>query len=403
MKVISPPPMHFARLSQSVLAAPPCPLSVKVQRLGRYSLAIAIGSILPQVYPAIARSMALEEASPNQLPSSLSFQESDAVEPDWAEDSEHELGTVGAPKSEASNPVALTLTLPPVDEHSSEVSPDSAPALAPSPDAEVKQDEPLPESSSWSWFADPSARPSAVEPDAPRDRPASTDSVPSLKAEQTLDQLFAGGTDSLVAKAVGSAEGTRTPEGEKTWAYYGHTDPGNGVHNLGTFSYQHGASSPEEADQRQLLRLQTQARQIQADAESRGMALGIEEQLNAIDLANQAPKAALSYGGYLDRLQEAYQMGLQGSEAILWARVRSYIDPSTQRWNAPGLGNNLAQIEADQRRRMDAIARTMIVAGNPASTDSFSFSQLPEEPVVPRSPATPSPKRLFSGAIDFSS
>ncbi|OLP18842.1 hypothetical protein BST81_07950, partial [Leptolyngbya sp. 'hensonii'] len=75
-----------------------------------------------------------------------------------------------------------------------------------------------------------------------------------------LDLLFQGGSFSLVAKAVGAAEGTRTPDGGRTWAYYGHRDPGNGVWNLGSFSYQHGADSPAEADVKQLRRLTGQAR-----------------------------------------------------------------------------------------------------------------------------------------------
>lgn len=71
--------------------------------------------------------------------------------------------------------------------------------------------------------------------------------------------MFEGDEHSLVAIAIGSAEGTRTPEGNKTSAYYGHIDPGNGVWNLGSFSYQHGAASPEAADQQQLKQLQAQA------------------------------------------------------------------------------------------------------------------------------------------------
>ena len=72
----------------------------------------------------------------------------------------------------------------------------------------------------------------------------STTSNPSL----SLQKFFEGGGDSLVAKSVGSAEGTRTPSGGYTRAYYGHVDPGNGVWNLGSYSYQHGAVSPQEAD-----------------------------------------------------------------------------------------------------------------------------------------------------------
>jgi hypothetical protein len=173
-----------------------------------------------------------------------------------------------------------------------------------------------------------------------------------------IDPLFVGGSNSLVARAVGHAEGTRTTNGDKTWAYYGHIDPGNGVWNLGTFSYQHGARSPEEADTKQLQRLYTQAQELQAQAQKQNMTLDQTELLNALDLANQAPLAALDRG-YIDRLHQAKAMGLSGSEAVLWARVRSFIDPDTGLWNAPGLGNSLHSITDDQQRRMLAIAQVL--------------------------------------------
>lgn len=170
------------------------------------------------------------------------------------------------------------------------------------------------------------------------------------------DELFEGGSDSLVAKAVGSAEGTRTPDGGKTWAYHGHVDPGNSRWNMGSFSYQHGATSPEDADRRQLYRLRRQYDVLQESALSAGLRLGLEEQLNGIDLANQAPLAALDRGGYVDRLRQAYDRGLRGSEAVLQARTYSYLNPRTNQWDAPGLGNNLDSISRDQARRQTAIA-----------------------------------------------
>lgn len=176
------------------------------------------------------------------------------------------------------------------------------------------------------------------------------------RALNSLESLFSGGSDSLVARTVGSAEGTRSPTGDRTSAYNGHTDPGNGAHNLGTFSYQHGASSPEEADERQLKRLRQQAETLQKKAKDLGLELTQAELLNGIDLANQAPQAALDRGGYVERLKEAKEMGRSGDDAILWARTRSFIDPDTQQWNAPGLGNNVVSIEHDQQRRMKAIA-----------------------------------------------
>lgn len=112
--------------------------------------------------------------------------------------------------------------------------------------------------------------------------------------------LFEGGTYSLVARIVGHAEGTRTAEGHRTRAYYGHVDPGNGVWNLGSFSYQHCNSlcTPEEADDRQLQRLRNQTALLQQRAAAYGLSLSLEAKLNGIDLANQAPLAALDRGGY---------------------------------------------------------------------------------------------------------
>jgi hypothetical protein len=174
-----------------------------------------------------------------------------------------------------------------------------------------------------------------------------------------LNDLFAGGSDSLVARTAGHAEGTRTPNGSKTRAYYGHSDPGNGVWNLGSFSYQHGAKSPEEADEKQLRRLEGQAAVIRQKADVQRLNLSLEEELNAIDLANQAPLAALDTPGYIDWLKQARERGLTGSEAVLWARTQSYWNPRRNRWEAPGLGNTEDGISHDQNRRLTAIARAL--------------------------------------------
>jgi hypothetical protein len=169
--------------------------------------------------------------------------------------------------------------------------------------------------------------------------------------------LFRGDSKSLVAKAVGSAEGTRQPNGGTNPAYYGHIDPGNAAWNVGTFSYQHCSTcSPQEADRRQLRRLRWQFQQIRQQAQRQGLQLSLEEQLNAIDLANQSPIAALASGGFIDRLRWTRQQGWQGSEAVLQARVFSYQNPYTQLWDAPGLGNTESGIRRDQSRRQAAIA-----------------------------------------------
>ncbi|MDX2096646.1 MAG: hypothetical protein SFW36_02635, partial [Leptolyngbyaceae cyanobacterium bins.59] len=188
----------------------------------------------------------------------------------------------------------------------------------------------------------------------------------SPSSNRPLQELFLGDTTSLVAKAVGAAEGTRTPSGQRTQAYYGHHDPGNGVWNLGTFSYQHGARSPQEADRKQLQRLERQAQVLRRQAATYKLELSLAEELNGIDLANQSPRAALDRG-YIKRLKQAREKGLTGSEAVIWARTHAYQDPETGRWNAPGLGNTPASIRRDQRRRYEAVRQA--IAAHQANTD----------------------------------
>jgi hypothetical protein len=161
--------------------------------------------------------------------------------------------------------------------------------------------------------------------------------------------MFEGGERSIVARTVGHAEGTRAATGEKTQAYYGHSDPGNAVWNQGSFSYQHESNGPADADVKQLKRLQKQFAIISQQAKSKGLVLSDLEKLNAIDLANQAPLAALDIGGFVDRLSEC-------KRDLLCARSRSFINPRNGRLEAPGLGGNMPQVERDQQRRMDAIS-----------------------------------------------
>ena len=171
---------------------------------------------------------------------------------------------------------------------------------------------------------------------------------------RNLSKLYEGGRNSLVARAVGAAEGTRTSWGGYTKAYYGHTDPGNGVWNLGTFSYQHGAKSPEEADFTQLKTLRKYADFIVDGLKKLGITPTLKEVLNGIDLGNQAPLALLDRG-YIPWLKKAYDAGMSERDRIIYARTRSYLDPDTGYWNAPGLGNTLSSIQWDQTRRYGAI------------------------------------------------
>ncbi len=193
---------------------------------------------------------------------------------------------------------------------------------------------------------------------AERPQSAGSEVLPGV---DNADAIFEGGSNSIVARVVGHAEGTRSLNGSKTRAYYGHVDPGNGVWNLGSFSYQHcdATCTPEEADDRQLRRLRRQSQVLTQRADSNGIQMTLEERLNGIDLANQAPLAALDQGGYVDWLRAAHQKGLTGSSAVLWARTYSFLNPKTQTWDAPGLGNRYDSITGDQERRRDAIASAL--------------------------------------------
>jgi len=224
----------------------------------------------------------------------------------------------------------------------------------------------------------------AAEPDAVEVAVSST---------QVLLSLFAGDTDSLVARAVGSAEGTRTPEGKRTAAYNGHTDPGNRAWNLGTFSYQHGAASPEEADRLQLQRLQRQSQVLKRRAQAHNLTLTLDETLNGIDLANQSPLAAIGRVGYIERLAEARSQGLSGHEAIVWARTHSYINPDTNRWNAPGLGNTYPSIRRDQDRRARAVASALAAYRQEQPQFPSTWTLAPENAVSAAPAPASSPAR----------
>lgn len=198
-----------------------------------------------------------------------------------------------------------------------------------------------------------------VETPAKPDQSSGLNQITSHSNQTYPDSdLFGGGVNSLVSKAVGSAEGTRTPTGGYTSAYYGHVDPGNGVWNLGSFSYQHGAASPEEADNKQLKRLQRQMIELRRQAKKNSFSLSLLEELNGIDLANQAPLAALDRG-YIDWLSVAKQQSMDSQSQIVWARTKAFLDPDTGYWDAPGLGNHWDAIYRDQQRRYDAIARAL--------------------------------------------
>lgn len=167
----------------------------------------------------------------------------------------------------------------------------------------------------------------------------------------STENLFAT-ADSVGAIAIGVAEGTRTPSGGYTDLYYGHTDPGNSKHNLGTFAYQHGAYTPEEADRRQLQRLKPWIGQLEAEAQTLGVHLGTFELVAGVDLINQSPLAGKDY---IQHLKDCQTLQQEPEEAVLCARMRSFVNPTTGELEAHGLGSHRSTVRKDQKRRLDAI------------------------------------------------
>jgi hypothetical protein len=166
--------------------------------------------------------------------------------------------------------------------------------------------------------------------------------------------------DSPGSIAIGAAEGTRTLMGGITSLYWGHRDPANGVTNLGTFSYQHGAKDARQADFIQLNRLQQQIADIQLQARESGVELSSLELVAAADLTNQSPEAGYAY---ISNLKQAYDRGFRGIEALLEARMQSFVNPQTQDLDAAGFSNNWQKLRQDQLRRLSKLQKTLKAQG----------------------------------------
>lgn len=192
------------------------------------------------------------------------------------------------------------------------------------------------------------------------DKPQVLSRVEAFPVSAPLASNLFATPDAPGSVAIGVAEGTRTPRGGKTGIYWGHIDPGNGVPNQGTFSYQHGASSPEEADWKQLKRLHKQIEQMQKQAQAEGVFLSTLELVAGADLANQAPAAVQDYVHHLQRFQA---QGLRGSEAVLKARMQSFVNPTTNVLEAGGFGNSWETLHADQSRRLKEIEKALKAQG----------------------------------------
>jgi uncharacterized protein (TIGR02594 family) len=190
------------------------------------------------------------------------------------------------------------------------------------------------------------------------------------------------GSNALAATIIGNAEGTRTPSGGFTSAYNGHKDPGNGVRNQGSFSYQHAASSPQDADKKQLTTLTAQMPKFEEAARKAGVDPNNPRLSMAyMDMYNQSPTAAARMLTQLDTLAGKPIT----AESIAKLRFDSFVDSSTgQRFTNPNgqtAGGGFAKIArdnlgrapsekeiqavilADQTRRTNAMEKAMTAQG----------------------------------------
>jgi peptidoglycan hydrolase-like protein with peptidoglycan-binding domain len=209
--------------------------------------------------------------------------------------------------------------------------------------------------------------------------------------------------------AIGLAEGTIGADGRPTSAYFGHQDPGNGVLNRGFGSYQvfqhprgAGLTAPE-ADRVQADRLAAQWPVVDQALTRAGIQPGPTRNLiaaNALDGWNQAPATFNGTNGLLNpnrlaELKRSIDSGRAPIDAIVDWRANSYREDNGT-LNAPGLGNSMSRVQADQRRRAEAVAQGLSIrAGTSTGSPTTPSAPTPRTP-TPTTPTTPT-QTLRSG------
>lgn len=165
--------------------------------------------------------------------------------------------------------------------------------------------------------------------------------------------------------AIGINEGTRTAGGGTTSAYRGHTDPGDGKRNRGTFSYapeRFGTDpnmSPEDADAAYMTNLTAAQNKYAPILKQLGYQEGTQEyaiaMFNILDLTVQAPAAVDDFVNI--GLRNLVGMQLDAN-SVGDARAYAFYNPQTGRLEASGFGNNFERLRADQK------ARSMTIINN---------------------------------------
>lgn len=153
-------------------------------------------------------------------------------------------------------------------------------------------------------------------------------------------------TDDVLKQAIGRAEGTRDKNGNPNPAYWGHDDPlqNGSCKNQGSFSYQHCAASPEDADRKWLAVLRERAMpRIQSQSEAKfGQPLSSAALVVALDGYTQSPDAGL-------RFVDALATHDPTPEQLIEARIAA-LEASRA-----ALGGGAMDVPADQRRRVLAV------------------------------------------------
>lgn len=150
-------------------------------------------------------------------------------------------------------------------------------------------------------------------------------------------------SDEVLKRAIGRAEGTRDRNGNPTAAFNGHTDPGNRKRNQGSFSYQHGASSPDEADQKWLAVLRKAEPEIQQQAIAKfNQPLSKAALVAALDAYTQSPDAGKRFVPHLATADPS-------PEQLIAARTAALAESRRV------LGGPPLNVSADQQRRVNAL------------------------------------------------
>ena len=155
--------------------------------------------------------------------------------------------------------------------------------------------------------------------------------------------------------SIGIAEGTRTPDGGYTKAWFGHTDPGDGNSNRGTVSGGRGPTAgmtPEQVDNYYMKTLTALSLAAAPVLQSYGIKPNAQvwhrALFNYLDLYVQSPVAARDF---LRKVPEALKAGSQ-IEAFAKIRADSYRDPASGRLYTSF--NSYADLLRDQRSRAGA-------------------------------------------------